>query len=585
MRLLSQSMLTRFLAVGAPFYRSEARWRILGRLGILFVLLIAINGMNVVNSYVGRDFMSALAERHASQFYFLALVLAGVFCISTVIEVFARYAEQSLGLVWREWLTRYFLERYLGARAYLRLSNRQDIDNPDERISQDVKTFTDMTLSILVLSFNGIVTVLAFSGVLWLISPWLFLAALGYALAGSLGTIFLGRRLIGLNNQQLQREADFRFGLGRLREHAETIAQMSGEEEQKNLLTGRLRRVIDNFRQVIRVSRNLGFFVISYKYMPQIIPIVLVARPYIQGNVEFGAVTQAAMAFSQVQGAFSLIVNQYQDLFTFAAIIGRLGSFLESIQPELADKALAGPLPRTPMVPLEATIHAPRAPLVETLPDTHRVAYEHLTCWTPEDEQRPLVRDLSLELREGQRLAITGARSASKTAMWACAGLWMDGRGRVRRPGRGQVMFVPQEPCASAGTMREILLRGLGREVPEERLRSVLGEVGLQEVVDRQGGLDVERDWASVLSRDELQAATFARLLLASPLFAFLDNPAQGVDAEVAERLYHALAHSSISYVTGGCPSELLRYHDLQLDLQEDGHWQLARVTAQVAGK
>src|SRR5262249_6561029 len=240
MRSPNPSRWSRLLAVGLPFYQSEARGRALGGLALLVGLLLTINGVNVVNSYVGRDFMTALAARRARQFYLDALALAGVFAVATVVEVFARYVEQRLGLVWRQWLTRRLLDRYLAGRAYLRLAGRHDVDNPDERISEDVKTFTATTLSILVLLVNGVLTLVACSGVLWSITPWLFLAALGYAAAGSLGTVLLGRRLVGLNHQQLQKEADFRYGLGRVREHAEAIAQMAGEGEQKGRLLGRL---------------------------------------------------------------------------------------------------------------------------------------------------------------------------------------------------------------------------------------------------------------------------------------------------------------------------------------------------------
>jgi putative ATP-binding cassette transporter len=282
--------------------------------------------VNVVNSYVGRDFMTALAEPHARRFYLFAAIFAGVFAVSSVLEVIARYAEQWLGLVWRDWLTRRFLDRYLAGRAYLRLADRQDIDNPDERISQDVKTFTATTLSFLVLLVNGLVALVAFSSVLWLITPWLFLTALGYAVAVSLGMILLGHRLIPLNNRQLRKEADFRYALGRVRENAEAVAQLAGEEAQNGRLGQLLAHVVENFRAIIRLSRNLGFFTTGYNYLPQIIPALVVAPLYIRGDVEFGAVTQAEMAFTQVQAAFSLIVTQFQYVTTYAAVVGRLGA-------------------------------------------------------------------------------------------------------------------------------------------------------------------------------------------------------------------------------------------------------------------
>jgi putative ATP-binding cassette transporter len=581
-RSLSPSLWSRLAAIGRPFFQSEARRRALGGLAVLVILLVSINGMNVVNSYVGRDFMTALAERHARQFFLFAGVLAGVFAVSTVVEVFARYAEQRLGLVWREWLTRRFLDRYLAGRAYLRLAGQHDVDNPDERISQDVKDFTATTLSILVMLLNGVMTLVAFSWVLWSITPWLFVAALGYAAVGCAGTILLGRRLVALNNQQIQKEADFRYGLGRLREHAAAVAQVGGEEEQKRRLLPRLARVVENFREVILLGRNLGFFITAFGYMPQIIPVLVVAPLYIRGAVEFGAVTQAAMAFSQVQGAFALLETQYQELTSFAAVVGRLGALWEATEPAAARPTPAGPLPRAPLrkvCPKSPSLAvdggaAPAGPVVATSPDTRRVVYEHLTLWTPEQE-RPLVRDLSVEAPEGKRVAITGPNGAGKAMLLATAGLWQDGQGRIRRPAPSEVMFVPQRPYAASGRLRDILLDGLEREISDDQLQQVLKEVVLAEVVAREGGLDADRAWAKVLSAGELQALTFARLLLAKPRFAFLEDPAGTLEAALGVRLYQALARSSITYVSVGCPPALLPYHDLCLELREDGNWHI----------
>lgn len=580
---LNRSMWSRLVAVGLPFYKaSEARRRALGGLGILVALLLTVNGMNVVNSYMARDFMTALADRHAGRFFTFAAILAGVFAVSTVVQVLARYAQQWLGVVWREWLTRRFLDRYLAGRAYLRLADQHEIDNPDERISLDIKTFTTTTLSIFVLILNGVATLAAFSWVLWSITPWLFLTAFGYAALGCVGTILLGRRLVKLNNQQIQKEADFRYGLGRLREHAEAVAQVVGEEEQKGRLLPRLTRLVQNFQAVIRVGRNLGFFVTAFKFMPQIIPAMVVAPLYFRGAVQFGTVTQAAMAFDQVQGAFAILETQYQELTTFAAVISRLGALWEAIKSGAAGPSKAGLLPKAPRRKVRRKalslpsygVAAPVGPVIETSPDARRVVYEDVSLWTPE-EQRPLVRDLSLEAPEGKRVAITGPNQAGKVMLLATAGLWQDGQGWISRPGSSDIMFVPQRPYAASGRLRDILRNGLGQDVPDDRLQAVLQEVGLGETIARAGGLDAEHDWARVLSVGELQALTFARLLLANPRFAFLDDPAKSIEAPLAEHLYQALARSPITYLSAGCPPALLSYHNLRLDLQQDGSWQV----------
>jgi putative ATP-binding cassette transporter len=555
----------RFAAVAFPVFTSECRGRAWAGLALLLGLLLSINGLNVVNSFVGRDCISALAERHAAMFYTMAFAWVCVFAASTVAEVLARYVEQRVGIVWREWLTRRMLDRYMADRTYCRLARREDVDNPDQRISEDVKSFTTSTLAFLVLLLNACLTLMAFAGVLWSITPMLFLVALAYAACGSLGTILIGRRLIGLDNTQLRKEADFRYQLGRFREHAQAVAQLGGEEEEKARLRGRLAAVVANFRDIIRVTRNLSFFTTGYNYLPQVIPAMVVAPLYISGKVEFGTVTQSAMAFSQVLAAFSLIVSQFQQLSAYAAVIRRLGGMWEATEPGQPDEgheALGGEAPAPPSAP------APALP--------RRVAYDQVTLRTPE-EGRMLVRDLSLEIPEGRRLVITGANGSGKTALFlATEGLWQGVQGNITCPARGEVMFLPQRPYVVGGRMRDLLVYALEQhDFSDERLLDVLRQVGLEAVVHEAGGLDVERDWHKVLSEGEQHALGFARLLLARPRFAFVDNAAGVLDGTHLERIYTALEDSSITYVSAGEHPALLAYHDLCLELLGDGEWRI----------
>ncbi len=332
MRLFKHPLWRRFATIAWPFFVSEARKKAVAALIILVVLLLVVTGLNFFNSYVMRDFMTALEQRHGARFYLFGGVLAGVFALATIGEVFSYFTEQRLGLFWREWLTRRLLDRYLAHRAYHRRTVNQSIDNPDQRIQEDVKTFTTSSLSFIVLILNGILTLLAFLGVLWSITPWLVLTAVLYSAAGSLGTILLGRRLVPLNNRQLQKEADFRFALGRVRERRQTDADRDGPRDEKSRLLDRLNALVANFRAIIAVTRNVGFFTKEYNYLIQILPAVVVAPLYFRGVVEFGTIPQAAVAFGQVVGAFSLIVTKFQEMSTFAAVVNRLGSMWEATE-------------------------------------------------------------------------------------------------------------------------------------------------------------------------------------------------------------------------------------------------------------
>jgi vitamin B12/bleomycin/antimicrobial peptide transport system ATP-binding/permease protein len=335
------SFCSRLVAVTRPFFASSARSRAVAALALLFALLFGINGLNVVNSYVGRDFMTSLEQRELYRFYVLAGVFAGVFAASTLVQVLASYVQQRLGLLWRDVLTRQLLDRYLTGRNYHRLKDREDVDNPDQRICEDANTFTSTTLTFVVLLLNAVLTVIAFVGVLWLITPWLVLAAVTYAAAGSLGTILLGRSLVDLNNRQQRTEADFRFALGRVRDHAAPLARGGGEAPEKTRLGRLLSALITNMRRIIDVNRNLGFFTTGYNYLPQIIPAAIVAPLYIAGRVDFGSIPQAAMAFSQALGAFSLIVSQFQPLSNYAAVVTRLGELWEATDPEASTPTTA----------------------------------------------------------------------------------------------------------------------------------------------------------------------------------------------------------------------------------------------------
>ncbi len=568
MRFFRHPLWAHLAKVGWPFFRSDQKRRAWVALGTIVVLLLGVNGLNVINSFVGNDVMTALERRQEWHFYTMAVVLIVVFASSTVVETFARYIEQRLGLFWRDWLTHCFLGRYLGGRAYHHLADRADIDNPDQRISEDVRTFTAQSLSFVILLFNAVVTFVAFAGVLWSITPWLILAAVSYALIGTLGTVLIGRRLVPLNNLQQRKEADFRYGLGRLREHGPAVAQLGGEEEERTHLTGRLQSLVNNFRSIIVVSRNLMFFTVAYDYMPQIIPAMLAAPLYILGRVPFGTVTQAAMAFSQLLGAFSLIVRQFQDLSAYAAVVDRLGTMWEATEP-----AAEAPAKVVPVAPAEAPAH-PTAPAVEVALNGRRVAYEGVTLRTPQ-EGRLLVSNLNLVEPEGKRLLITGPNGAGKTALLlATAGLWHGGEGRIIRPDR--VMFIPQHPYTTPGQLRDLLRSGLGpHKVSDDRIWAALKEVGLEGVVERQGGLDAERDWPDILSWGEQRALAVARLLLAAPRFAFLDDTVETLETPRLERLYEALARSAITYATVGLHPALFAFHDLRLDLHGDGAWRV----------
>ncbi len=346
----------------------------------------------MVNSYVGRDFMTAVSDRRTGQFLTYGVLYAGVFVASSIVAAFYRFSEERLRLLWRAWLTGTLIDRYLSNNTFYRLQANEEVDNPDERITEDVKSYTQTTLAFFLLSLNAVITSVAFLGVLWSITPRLVLAAVVYASVGSATTILLGRPLVRLANLQLQKEANLRYHLIQTRETAETIATMGAAEAMRDCLHERLRDVVANSLAIITVTRNLGFFTNSYNYLTQLIPLVLVAPMYMRGDVEFGVVTQSAMAFAQVLGGFSLIISQFETISSFAAVTERLNMISDAI--DRADDPVAGN--------------------IEVLVDEARVAYDKLTLWKP-GERHAVIRELTVAVPHGTNLLITGPDSTAKT--------------------------------------------------------------------------------------------------------------------------------------------------------------------------
>jgi vitamin B12/bleomycin/antimicrobial peptide transport system ATP-binding/permease protein len=542
---------SRFGRAVRDFANSEVAWRARGLFGLLAALLVLFNALNVLNSYVGRDFMTAIANRDSAGITWQAIVYLGVFAASTLVSAFWSFTEQRLGLLWREWLTRQFLGAYLQRKAYYHLGAAGVLTNPDQRIAEDVKAFTVTTLSFVVLLSNATVTVVAFSGVLWSISRTLFVVAVLYAACGSALTVLLGRPLIWLNYNQLDKEADFRASLVHVQANADSIALLSREGRLGARLRRQLGNLTANMRRLIAVNRNLAFFTNGYNYLIQILPALVVAPLFVRGEVEFGVITQSTMAFAVLVGALSLVVTQFQSISSFAAVVSRLES--------LADALGA---------------RAPGAAAFEVHEDDSRVAYEQLTLRASANGDI-LVKELTVSVPRGTRTAIVGSNDTAKVAlMRATAGVWDHGSGRIVRPGLDAILFLPERPYLPPGTLREVLgpIRRTG-VVGDEQIETVVRKLELEGVLERVGGLDVERDWDDVLSLGEQQLFCAARVVLSAPRFVFLERPRAALDAAHAERVLSLLREQSITYLTLGDSDNEPGDYDFVLELFDDGKW------------
>ncbi|MEK1861499.1 MAG: SbmA/BacA-like family transporter [Rhizobium leguminosarum] len=542
----------RFVRAVRVFMTSEVG----SKAGLMFAglvaLLFALSSLNVVNSYVGRNFMTAIANRETPEFIRQAIFYIGVFAAFTIVAVVSRFIEERLALLWREFLTRRAINLYLADRAYYQLDVSGQLSHPDQRITEDMRVFTVTTLSFVLMVLNSSLTIIAFSGVLWSISPLLFVVAVLYAACGSYLTIALGRPLIKLNYDQLDKEASFRSDLIQVRENAESIVLAHCEEQQSFRLLQRLEDAVTNFRKVTAINRNVGFFTTGYNWLIQIIPALIIAPAYMRGDIDFGVITQSGAAFAMLVGAFSLIITQFQSISTFAAVVARLSSLMEAIE----------------------QVRAPAGSGIAIVEEKGRLAYETLTLLSSASEV-PVVKDLSVSIPIGMRVLITGPAQAARVALFrATAGISFKGSGRIIRPGPDDILFLPQRPYLPTSTLHQILVRNVrSSKIPDDRIIQLLHELNLERVLAQAGGLDAEKDWEKLLSLQEQQLLALVNILLAAPQFVFLDRIDTTLGLEQLPRILQILSENSITCINNAETDVLRDCHDAVLECGEDGSW------------
>ena len=549
-----------FWNISKAFFASRQQRKAQGYLMALLILALSVGGVQVLMSYAGRDFMTAIAKKNADAYWLLLGRYLGTFALAVPLGVYYRWTEQRLALLWREWLAQHLIKRYFNNRAYYRLRGSEGIDNPDQRISEDVRNFTANSLSFLLIVLNASVTLVAFLGVLWGISGTLVAVLFAYAIAGTALSVLIGRRLVRLHFHQYRKEADFRYGLVRVRDNAESIAFYRGERREQTDLVSRLKAVVLNFVVIIAWNRNLAFFTNSYNYAALVLPIAVVAPMFMRGEVEFGVVTQSAGAFAQVLAAVSLIITQFEGLSTYLAGVKRLGTLWDNLDDFDADE--------------ERVAREANQQLDE---DSRIVKLDKLTVCTP-SPSKTLVQDLSFELKRKQSLLIMGASGTGKSSVLrTIAGLWPSGSGALERPPLVELMFLPQRPYMLQGTLREQLLYPYPeRKIDDDTIRAVVEEVNLSDVFARvDDDLDRVLDWTNVLSVGEQQRVAFARLFLRKPRFAFLDEATSALDEENQDTLYRLLQKSGIGFISVGHRTTLAQYHDRILHLENAGVWDL----------
>jgi len=603
--------LVRFTAWGRQFWALSSqyfitRWQPL--VGLAFILLLTLFAvrMDVLFSMWYNTMYTSLQTLDEVVFWFAMRLFALLAAIHTVRLLTSYYVQQSFIIHWREWLNERLLGAWLGRQAYFRTQYLQDpLENPDQRIQQDVTIFAQTSLALSMGMVNAIVSTIAYTLILWNLSGTLTLFGVDiprgmvfmvflYVLVATVFAIRIGRPLVLLNFLNERFSADYRYALVRVREYAESIAFYAGEKVEGILLRNRFSQVIGNAWAIVRRSLRFEGFNFIVSQTAAVFPFLLQAQRFFSKEITLGDMVQTAQAFSTLQNNLSFFRNAYDDFASYRATLDRLSGFTSAIT-----KADALPSP-------------------DVRADGARLALRDVHVFKP--DETPLIQGLNLDVAPGQTLLIRGPSGSGKTTLLrTIAGLWPYSQGEIARPSEG-TLFLSQKPYLPLGSLREALyypaipaggaafepdvrghrlsrasqefgaLRNLDRLMasaqtltaparpaqPDADAIEILQAVQLGHLAER---LDDVEDWSRVLSLGEQQRLAFGRLLLAKPVAAFLDEATSAMDEGLEDAMYRLVRARlpDTLLISVGHRSTLLKHHNLQLTLtgQGDGAWSL----------
>jgi putative ATP-binding cassette transporter len=437
-----RSTLATVWRIAAPYFNSEDKWAGRGLLAAVIAIELALVANDVLLNQWRARFYNALQEKDWDSFVREMLVFCVLATILVALQVYQLYLNQWLQIRWRNWMTSKYLAEWMHDANHYRMQLQGDAaDNPDQRMTDDVKLFVNQTLTLGVGLLSSIVTLASFVIILWGLSTaaplvlfgtdfsfpgYLVWAALVYAIFGTALTQWIGSPLVTLDFNQQRLEADFRFNLVRVRENSEQIALLKGEAAERERLSQRFSRVVSNWYGIMSRTKRLTSFTQSYAQASIVFPFALASPAYFTNKIQLGALTQTAEAFGKVQDALSFFVTVYRTMAEWRAVIARLDGFESGI-------ARAASLPTEPgSIGLAQTT-------------SNEISLQQLLVNLPNG--KPLVSADAFSLRAGERTLLTGPSGSGKSTLFrAVAGIWPFGDGVIAVPADASLMMLPQRP-------------------------------------------------------------------------------------------------------------------------------------------
>ena len=542
------------------YWKSEERWSARVLLASIIGLNLGLVGLSLLQNLANGALFTALQQQNAPGFYRAFVIVILLILLYLAVAVLRAYLDQVLQLRWRRWLTDQYVTRWLADRAFYRMRFSGRVDNPDQRISEDVRLFIERSGSLGLGFLSSIGTLASFAALLWYLSGsitlpiggfaitipgYMLWVALLYAGLGSVVAHLIGRPLISLNNRQQAVEADFRFSLLYLREEAEGIAFHSGETHERSAALVRFRTLYDNFKRIILRSNIIWVFQLLFSQFTSFLALLIASPGYFSGAILLGVLIQTAHAFERVNEALSWFLGSYTVFAQWRATVDRLTEFAAEINRQ-AEVALFGTCTET------------------ALQDTIDLC--DVSVFLPDGE--PLLSTISLSFKPREAVLLRGTSGSGKSMLVrVLAGLWPFAIGRIHLPAGAKTLFVPQRPYMPIGTLREALwFPAPPASDREAEACAALASVGMSTLSQR---LDEVSHWTQTLSLGDQQRLAFARALLIKPDWLFLDEATSAIDEEEEAALYRIIAHAlrSTTVISIGHRASLEAYHQRVITL------------------
>lgn len=544
------------------YWQSEEKKKAFFLLGCIIVLTLGVVYMLVLLNQWNNSFYSALQNYDAKKIFDELIHFSWLAAIYILLAVYSYYLQQTLILNWRRWLTTRFIDIWLQNKTYYNLQMfGKDTDNPDQRISEDVRQFVEMTLSFGIgilkafCTFASFVVILynlsgslsfTFMGKTWTINGYMLWASLLYSVIGTYITHIVGRKLVKINFIQQKYEADFRFSMIRLRESAESVAFYRGEAQEGSVFKQRFKMLLDNFWKLVNKQKQLVFLNSGYSQIAIIFPFVVAMNRYLTKEVTLGGLMQVASAFGRVQDSLSYFVDMYSSIAQWQAVVMRLTCFGHHMH-DVYQQA--------------ERFHVERFAAADV------VEVNNMQINLPDG--KPLLENISFTLHPGHNVLIKGVSGSGKsTLLRAISGIWPFVDGKIFLPERDKLMFIPQRSYLPLGTLRAALNYPGNKPIDDTELIYLMDLCQIGYLKDK---LDLEADWSHVLSVGEQQRLAFVRAHIQQPQRLFLDEATSALDEDTEANMYSLLQErlQQTTVVSVGHRSTLNKYHELVLRLNK----------------